>query len=96
MQVGKRNFVADLGFMLSAIGIFGLLLFFVSSLGEWVVPLASVLSLLCLPGLVLSLLVLCFAAHKGRAALGVFLGLLGSLYAPTILFSMVRAFHENF
>jgi len=96
MNEPGKNAVADVGFALSVAGVIGLSLFFLSGLSKWVVPIASVLTLLSVPGLLASLLVLCFARHKRRAVWGASLGLLGSLYVPTILIFMLQAIHENF
>jgi hypothetical protein len=80
-----RNMTATVGLVCSAIGALGLSLFFISGLSIWIVPLASVLTLLSVPGLVISVLALWLAADKQRAKWGAGLGLLGCLYVPTII-----------
>jgi hypothetical protein len=96
MKEPQEDVVADLGFLLSIIGILGVFLFSFSEFHEWMVPIAAVLTLLCIPGLLLSLVALCIAKQKRRAKWGAALGLLGCLYVPTILVFMFQAIHENF
>jgi hypothetical protein len=91
-----RNQTATAGLICSAIGVIGLSLFFISGLSIWIVPLAFVLTMLSVPGLVISVLALWLATDKRRAKWGAGLGLLGCLYVPTILVFAMRAFHEGF
>ncbi len=91
-----RNLTSSVGLICSAIGVLGLSLFFISGLSIWIAPLASVLTLLSVPGLVISVLALWLAADKRRAKWGAGLGLLGCLYVPTILVFALRAIHEGF
>lgn len=91
-----KNLTATVGLICSALGLLGLSLFFISGRGIWIAPLASVLTMLSVPGLLISLLALWLVTEKRQAKWGAGLGLLGSLYLPTIVVFAWRAIHEGF
>ena len=93
---GRKIDAAVIGLVLSVLGVVGLSLFSVSGSHEHVVPVASLLTLLSVPGFVCSLVALRISSRRRIAAWGAGLGLIGSLYVPTILIFAFRAIHANF
>jgi len=81
----SRNVVGSVGFSLSLIGVLGL--FLVGPFGPVIGAVGMCMAFLCLPGLVASIVGL-FSTPRRLAGWGLALGIVGSLYLPTIYLSM--------
>ena len=77
--------LAELGFLLSLTGVTALST--MGMLGESVGKIATYLTFSSLPGLIISVIALRWAPRR-VAAWGVGLGILGTLYLPTLLLSL--------